>query len=161
MIMDDALLHTHSPDEYSHHSSPFRAGSSPKTSSQSSSWLHPFRRNSGSSTSSLRGKKDEVVVFIRSTDEVCLKDRAEVQVQAEKTPPLSTVDLPRYPWAGEKEVYVPTAFGAQKHDAGSKRCSCCEWAATIELDSISPGFRFRRVAGNVRKLFVFDKPIES
>lgn len=55
---------------------------------------------------------------------------------------------------------MPTQFGS-KHDPSSKRCKCCEWAATIELDSISPGFRFRRVAGNVKQLFVFDKPLSD
>lgn len=78
--MEDTLVRTHSPEEYPQ--SPYADGVVQKTPSQSSSWRHPFRRNSGSSTSSQRSKKkDEVVVFIRSTDEVCLKDRAEVQVQ--------------------------------------------------------------------------------
>lgn len=101
-------------------------------------------QDSTSSSGSRKSRRsNQVVVFIRSEENVCLKDRDEVKPVERNA--LAIQPLKRRSWKGNQKVYIP---GSGKHK---------EYAGTIELDTLSRFFKFRRLIGEVNELYVFER----
>ena len=121
-------------------------------------------------------KGQQIIVFVRSEDNIYLEDRQTVQGNCssrtglnityqhsdanEENVPLGIFNLSRNIWQSEKIVFVPTANkGDANHAAQGKDCECCRYAATISVNRIAPYMIGKRALGLVRRIVVYENAI--
>ncbi|OCL05347.1 hypothetical protein AOQ84DRAFT_99233 [Glonium stellatum] len=99
----------------------------------------------------------QVIVYVQSDDSIYLESREKVDKQKENS--LKVLDLPRNPWKAKKDIYVPS--DKNKHSGSSKTCPCCRYVGTVRFDHIDPNLRLKRAVGSVKKLYVFQNPLQE
>ncbi|KAI9783851.1 MAG: hypothetical protein M1816_001152 [Peltula sp. TS41687] len=88
-------------------------------------------------------KQEEIILFNEANDNLSLVRRD--QINCRQHPGSHVVDVPR--WNNTQDVYVTTDDGSQRY------------VATVKLDRLGHGQKFKRLLGTVKQMYVFDSAI--